>query len=363
MEVTLRQLETLVALGDAKTLPGAARILDATTTQQIKKSLERLATTLNVPNGLYVVEGDGTVTVTSEWVLKKARTIVNEHRDLIAKARFTREFWIRIDAFGSHLATFVPPAIARFEHDHPGFRIDLVPGFGSARSAAGAGMLQDLAHGNAELSIFPRLPQRSDTVPPGLPQPVRLYEAVLVAAISVSHPFISSTRERYRTENEAEKLEAFEDRVNLRQIWSGDLANTRLISSPAGHLTHELLLDQESGSLRFTIETTHSDPMALVALGARTSRVPIIASDSAVPWPKPRRPRGGGGALPQWFVVVDDAGRPISWDFAVCWQQNADRVPTGLVQPIERLKDLVLDEAAVLRERSRWWLRTSTVDR
>lgn len=355
MDVTLRQLQTLVALADTGSLRGAANVMGATTAQQVTKSMARLVEALALPGSLYAEDDDGHVTITSEWVLKKARTVVNEHRDLIARAQDTRQFWVRIDAFGSHLATFIPPAIAEFERRNPEIRVDLVPGFGFGRSTGGAGMLQGLAHGNAEVMIFPRLPLRKDVVPPGLPTPTALYRSILIAAIGVEHPFVGTLRNEYKRQDSAAELAAFEERLARRRLRSADLVHGRLVTSPPNHLTHSLLLDQESSTRQFPIETSNPDPMALVALGQHTSRVPVIASDSAVMWPKMIKTRSSG-SVPKWMAIVDDDDQPIAWDFEICWQDSEARVPGQLLEPIKQLKDLLVVHADELRKRVNWWL-------
>lgn len=349
-QVTLRQLQTLVVLADAGSIARAVEVLDAGSSQQVTKSVDRLGKALGVTEGLYVEGRDGSVTITSEWVLKKARTIVNEHRDLLARAKNTREFWIRIDGFFSHLATFIPPAIAAFETDHPNVRVDVVLNFGSARSTAGSGMLQSLSHGNAELLIFPVLPGQRQSRPPGLPEPQHLYDAVLVAAVEADHRSITAIREAYRNRDDPGELDAFEERVDRRVLSAADLATTRIVCSPVRHITNTLLMDLETSNRRFDVDVTSPDPLALVALGKHTERVPIIASDSAVNWPAVRRTN-----QPKWFAIVNDDNEPVRWSYFVCWQTDAERVPQPLLGPIAKFKDNLVDEAAMLAERVATW--------
>ena len=74
----------------------------------------------------------------------------------------------------------------------------------------------------------------------------------------------------------------------------GALREFKLLTSPKGHLSRELLTSQETFEGEFDIELETGDTEARIALGRESERVPIVPSDAPIHFEE------------RWLVVVSE---------------------------------------------------------
>lgn len=282
---TLWQLKVLVAAARADTWAELAGDLGLDK-YQVERNVSRLAEKLGIERGL-LVELDGRPHVPAEWasLVERAEEVLFGYEKIEERARQTdRILIIRVDGYWSHIEHFFGALIGEFERSHDGVRIELVPWFGSRRDQAGTGLTADLRDRKTDLVIAPTDPAlpsdgtaldqlaEEDSDEDGASAlPVRglpMYRWALAAAVRPRHPL--------------------RDYVKDGLIDLDDLATVALdfpvIAAPPHHASRKLLESHQTPSRRIPIASTSPEPAALVSLGAKSSRIPLIPTDSQVAW-------------------------------------------------------------------------------
>ena len=129
-----------------------------------------------------------------------------------------------------------------------------------------------------------------------------------------------------------------------------DSIGYRILASPKGHRSRDLLDLFQTTSRRFDIAETGEEPAALVAMGKASDRVAIVPSDSYVPtyWED--------GLQEHWPAIVNsrDAKVVLGGRYAIYWRETAQ--PADLVPLIRRLAQDLHDKAMEMDKKlhGRW---------
>lgn len=315
-EATLWQLEVLANCVKASRHGGTFSNVASdmgVTRQQVVGALDRLQAFFE--HRLIEELEDRLVVVAPEQAVGHLLAALDEYAQFARDAGgASTQWWIRVDGYWAHLTLFLADAIARLERTHPSVRVELSAGFGAARAQGGAGLVGRVAKREVDLAIAP-VPRLHRELPTGVAT-LPSHRVVLFAAVREDHPILSGA-ERTSTERATNTLSV----ARLRD------EGVSLLLSPKGHFSRDLLDLYQTSTSRFKVEATGPEPSALVALGAQSDRVPVIASDSVL---SRETADGSSESVPShWPALVNEKGELLARDYAVYYRTHIPRDRRG----------------------------------
>lgn len=318
---TYRQLEVFAAADHADSWPDLEHELGLDK-HAIIQTIKRLGEKLNLTN-LALDENDRpTIPPRFHGLVEEAEAILHHYRVLEEKAVGSgRAYWLRCDAYWSHLTHFMAHAIGDLEQGFPHVHVELAPNFGRHRDRGGAGLLRDLRQGRFDFVVAPDDGPRPDVAA------MDLYSWVIVAAVREGHPLLA---------------ERNEEEVRLNVLRAERLNRYPIATSPSGHMTRSTIDKMQSRALRFHVDTTSPEPAALVALGRAGNRIPLIASDSVVEkWE------------PHWPAIVLDGNHLLTGRYYAYFK--SDEGPEAVRDAKLVFAQKLYEHSDELRARTRGW--------